>query len=103
MHRIQATVTTPKATAYMAQLGKHFGHKIKVEQVGDATVFYFAFGTGEADVSGDQLTLTALAETHESMAKLARVMGSHLERFAFRENLTLVWPEDKTSEESEKS
>ncbi|MGB0902456.1 DUF2218 domain-containing protein [Halocynthiibacter sp.] len=103
MHHIQTTVTTPKAAAYVAQLAKHFSHKIEVEQNGDLTVFHFSFGTGQIDISGDQLTLTAAAETPDQMAKLAHVMGSHLERFAFRENLSLVWPEHVTTTESEKS
>ena len=103
MHHIQTTVATPKAAAYVAQLAKHFAHKIEVEQNGDLTVFHFSFGTGQADVSDGQLTLTAVAETPDQMTKLAHVLGSHLERFAFRENLSLVWPKDVTIVESEKS
>ena len=100
-HSIQKTIETPKAAAYAAQLGKHFGHKIEVDHLEDAIVFHFAFGTGRADVDGDLLTLTASAATAEQMHKLAQVLGSHLERFAFRENLQLGWPDPVTSIDGE--
>lgn len=102
-HSIRKTVETPKAAAYATQLGKHFGHRVGVEQIESWVIFHFPFGTGKVEVNGDLLTLTASAETTEHMHKVATVLGSHLERFAFRENLKLGWPEPVTSIDGETS
>lgn len=102
-HSIRKTIKTPKAAIYATQLSKHFGHKIKVEELENSVVFHFAFGIGQADVDGDLLTLSAAADSLEHMQKLAHVLGSHLERFAFRENLQLDWPSPTANIEGETS
>lgn len=102
-HSIRKTVKTPKAAAYATQLSKHFGHKVDVEQIESGAIFHFSFGTGTAEVNGELLTLTATAETTEHLHKVATVLGAHLERFAFRENLQLGWPEPVTSIDGETS
>ncbi|MCG7574865.1 DUF2218 domain-containing protein [Phaeobacter sp. CNT1-3] len=96
-HSIQKTIETPKAKAYASQLGKHFSHKIRVECFGNSMVFHFSQGIGRVDVNGDRLTMTASACNPEQMHSLAHVLGAHLERFAFRENLQLGWAKPSTT------
>lgn len=84
-------VATAKASGYLQQLCKHFGHKIEVEFTPDAGSISFDFGRSELSASPLELTMHALAETQEDLARLKKVMSSHLERFAFRENLQLNW------------
>lgn len=86
-------LSTPKADGYVEQLSKHFGHKINVERQTDEVVFHFSAGTARAQAEGDILRLSAQAETFEQLQKLQEILGSHLERFAFREDLRVIWPE----------
>jgi hypothetical protein len=90
----KTTLSTAKASGYVAQLGKHFGHKIEVEQTSDGTVFHFSAGTARAQAQGDLLHLSAQADTAENLHKVETILGSHLERFAFREDLRVAWPEN---------
>lgn len=89
----KTTVSTPKAAGYVAQLAKHFGHKIDVEQKAGAVVFHFSAGTAQARADGKLLQLNAEAETFEHLHEVEQILGSHLERFAFREDLRVIWPE----------
>ena len=89
----QTTLITSKADGYVAQLAKHFGHKIVVEQRADAVVFHFSAGTARAQAEGDLLRLSVQAETLEQLQEVEQILGSHLERFAFREDLRVIWSE----------
>lgn len=86
-------LSTPKADGYVAQLAKHFGHKINVEQQADAAVFHFSAGTAWTQAEGDQLRLSVEADTLEQLQEVEEIFSSHLERFAFREDLRVVWPD----------
>lgn len=96
-YRLETEVTTPKAAGYATQLGKHFGHKIPVETEGGETRIRFGFGLGLAIAEGDRLRLVAEAESDDDARKVAGILGSHLERFAFRENLSVAWPDTPTT------
>lgn len=85
-------VQTPKATGYLGQLCNHFGHKISVDRSEDTAVFHFADGLVTAQADGNTLVFDAQAETSAQLEKIEQIIGSHLERFAFRENLTVTWP-----------
>lgn len=85
-------LTTPKAENYVLQLSKHFGHKITVEDHDGVAVFFFKDGQGRASAEGETLTLTVVSDTAEQRQNVERILGSHLERFAFREDLRVVWP-----------
>lgn len=94
-------VATPKASGYLAQLSKHFGHKIDVLQTADETIFTFSDGRVSAHVKDDALVFAASAETDTQLRKVEQIIGSHLERFAFRENLVVTWPKAATTENGE--
>jgi len=87
----QATVATEKPVPYMRQLCKHFGHKI--DAAFDETSGFINFDAGRCDLrAGDgELYLTVTAETEEKRERLRNVVGSHLERFGKRDELSVTW------------
>jgi hypothetical protein len=87
----QATVATEKPVPYMRQLCKHFGHK--VDAAFDDDSGYIDFEAGRCDLrAGDgELYLTVSAESEEGRERLRNVVGSHLERFGKRDELSVSW------------
>jgi DNA-binding PadR family transcriptional regulator len=86
-----ATAETPKAASYAAQLCKHFGHKTEAHFEDGRGEVVFPFGRLSLEVDGDRLTLTARAADAEMLPRVEEVTTSHLQRFAFREDLSLDW------------
>ena len=86
-----ATVVTPKAAGYAAQLCKHFGHKVPARFEGSDGEVAFPGGTCRLHVEGDALTMTVTGADAAAVARLEEVVGSHLVRFAFREELAVDW------------
>ena len=86
-----ATVATPKAASYVAQLCKHFAHKVPAEHEGNDGRVSFAAGTCRMHADGERLVLTVEAATPEGVAQVEGVVASHLVRFAFREALVVEW------------
>ena len=91
--RSTTTVETPKASVYLKQLCRHFGHRVETTFDDHDGRISFAFGECELRASGDGLELTAIAESREARERVESVVGSHLERCAFREELRVTWPE----------
>jgi uncharacterized protein len=87
----QADVATDKPVPYMRQLCKHFGHK--VDAAFDDHSGYIQFELGRCDLrAGDgELHLTVSADDEESRERLRNVVGSHLERFGRRDELSVTW------------
>ncbi len=86
-----ADVHTEMASRYLQQLCKHFGHKIPAEFTPEAGTIRFPFGTCALTASGDVLALDVSAATAEDLERMRGVIGSHLERFAFRDTPTIAW------------
>jgi len=88
----RAAVETPRPVAYMRQLCKHFGHKTHADY-GETTGFIeLAAGRCELDATApDVLVLTAIASDDDRLATVERVIGSHLERFGRRDQLSVSW------------
>ena len=86
-----ASFTTEKASQYLQTLCKHFGHKLKAEFTPDKGLIEFPFGNCELAADATTLNMTASAETSENLERLHTVMANHLARFAFREELNLIW------------
>lgn len=87
----QADVATDKPVPYMRQLCKHFGHK--VDAAFDDDSGYIQFESGRCDLrAGDgELHLTVSADDEENRERLRNVVGSHLERFGRRDELSVSW------------
>ena len=85
------TIKTQKASGYLQQLCKHFSHKIEVKFDAQAGWIEFAFGRAELRADENVLTLVANSQNPDSLDKLKKVLASHFERFAFREDLKIKW------------
>ncbi len=91
--RSHANVTTDKPVAYMRQLCKHFGHKVDASFGDDSGYIQFEFGRCELHAKAGTLTLDVRAADGESHERMERVIGSHLERFGRRDELSVAWQE----------
>lgn len=95
-HRAEARVVTAHASRYLQQLCKHFAHKLP-ETTFDPTKgrLPFPFGVCDLDTVATPdalaLVLRLTADTAEDLERLQSVVASHLERFAFREELAVAW------------
>jgi hypothetical protein len=87
----EARVSTPKSAVYMKQLCRHFGHKIPAEFSDTDGRIEFEFGTCEFSADRDVLVMRAVANDEESVARVEQVIGSHLERFAHRDPVSVTW------------
>lgn len=88
---VKTTFKTEQAQRYLGTLCKHFGHKVPVELVGNTGRIELPFGQCELSANDDALDMKVSAETKADLDKVAQVIASHLERFAFRENPQIEW------------
>jgi uncharacterized protein len=86
-----ADVATDKPVAYMRQLCKHFGHKVDASFGEDSGYIQFEFGRCELHATDGTLRLEVTAPDEESHERMERVVGSHLERFGRRDELSVAW------------
>jgi hypothetical protein len=88
MNQSISYIQTAKADSYLRQLCRHFGHKVPVEFDNQQGLISLPFGTCDLQARAGALTMTVWGDDIE---KLEQVIGSHLERFAFRESLDVTW------------
>ena len=86
-----AWVTTESPARYIGRLCKHFAHKIPVAFDEQQGRIEFAFGLASLQAEAQGLRLRVEAATGEDLQRLQEVVGSHFERFAWQEALTLDW------------
>lgn len=90
-----AVVVTEKPTPYMKQLCKHFGHKLDARFTEDDGEIVFEMGTCKLDATRpDALVLHAISDDDAGLDGLQSVIGSHLERFGKRDELSVGWTRD---------
>jgi uncharacterized protein len=87
----QATVSTEKPVPYMRQLCKHFGHKVDAVFTDDSGYINFEAGRCDLRAGDGELFLTVTADSEENRERLRNVVGSHLERFGRRDELSVSW------------
>lgn len=90
-----AEVPTEHAVRYMTQLGKHWSHSLAVDLAGDTASITFPADARGADwPAAAVITLRATDRALEcridasaagQLEGLKKALGSHLDRFAFRE------------------
>ena len=92
---IIARYATPKASQYLQQLCKHFGHKVPAtfnETHGEVEL---PLGRCVLDAADGVLTMACIAKEPEGEVRLVKVVAVHLERFAWKDGaLNLVWERD---------
>ncbi len=83
---------TQNASRYIAQLCKHFAHKVEVdysEMRGGAAL---PPGPAVMEARDGALHFDVRAETEEGLMRAKFIIEDHIKRFAFRENLSnLNW------------
>jgi len=90
-HVSVARVPTKSALRYLGQLCKHFGHKIPASLEGDHGWIAFEFGRCHLAANDEELSLHNMAASPDGLQRLEQVIASHLQRFAFREELVVTW------------
>ncbi len=86
-----AQVATDASARYAKQLASHFGHKIIVETTEDGYALTFQSFSAVLVPKADHLLLTATAADAEALTNAQNVLGSHLERFGARNELSVQW------------
>jgi len=87
----RADVATDAPARYAKQLVAHLGRRVEFTIDGDTSTAEFGGATGTVVVGDGVLTLRAEAPDAESLARVQHVLGSHLERFGQRNELTVSW------------
>jgi hypothetical protein len=89
----EARVPTAVPRRYLAQLCKHFQHKLPVTLDEGHGRIEFPAGSCELDAAADAgiLLMRVVASDEAALAKLEDVVARHLERFAFREEPEVRW------------
>lgn len=86
-----ATFKSERAGRYMTALCHHFGRKVDTNCEETSGWVQFPFGRCDMVVEDQELTLTAQAQDEDRLEQVVRIVTSHLDRFAFRENPELTW------------
>ncbi|MER5943660.1 DUF2218 domain-containing protein [Streptomyces sp. NPDC001928] len=89
-----ARVATDAAPRYAKQLASHFGRKIPVEEIpGGGHRLTFQSTDVVLETLDDHLLITVTAPDAAAVTAIRDVVGSHLERFGRRGELSVVWDE----------
>lgn len=99
----QANVPTNMARRYLTQLCKHFQHRLPVMLDDWHGRIEFPAGLCELDGAtiGGVLQMRVTAPDEASLARLEDVVGRHLERFAFRDELKVRWTRSESGRDAD--
>ncbi|MHA3976792.1 DUF2218 domain-containing protein [Halovulum sp. GXIMD14794] len=84
---LTTSIATSNGSRYLQQLCKHFAHKIETSFTPEQGVCRFDFCEARMTADGVGLTITVVGDSVEGVDRGKAVIWSHLERFAFREDL----------------
>ena len=90
-----AEVATDTPERYAKQLISHLGRRLTWETVGDTSRAAIGAGVGTVAAGEGVLTLRAEAPDAKTLARIQQVLGSHLERFGQRNELSLTWEREQ--------
>lgn len=80
-----AHVPTAHASKYVAQLCKHWSHKLDVDVAEERGIVRFESAVATLTPRPEELAVTILANDEPTVERLQDVVARHLDRFAFRE------------------
>jgi uncharacterized protein len=89
--RARATVETEHAARLARQMGRHFGHKVKVETDGDDVRVSIPAGEFSLRPEEGRLQVEAAAEDAAGLERVQAVSADHLMRFARPEPIDITW------------
>jgi len=87
-----AKIETAHAGKYLVQLAKHWSHRFP-DLTWNDTRAEIPFPTGNCVFTSKEnvLTIVLAVSDEETASRLEDVVAEHLNRFAFRESLDIVW------------
>ena len=91
MIRAQATVHTKHAGRLARQMGRHFGHKVRVDTDGGDVRVWIPTGTFRLRPDGDRLRVEAAADDAAGLEGVQSVVADHLMRFGRPEAIEVGW------------
>lgn len=95
MQTVKGTMATDRPERYAKQLAGHWARKGTTEEADDATII--RFDSGQRVVMRPMpgmLEIEASVPDDEDPLRFAEVVKNHLERFAQRDELNVVWQAD---------
>jgi len=87
----EARVPTTVPRRFLAQLCKHFAHRLPVTLTEDHGRIEFPAGVCLLDAEAETLVLRVTSDDEAALAGLQDVVARHLERFAFRDKPEVRW------------
>ncbi|WP_027897491.1 DUF2218 domain-containing protein [Zestomonas thermotolerans] len=84
-------VATATPARYIARLCRHFAHRLPVQFDDCHGRIQFDFGLCLLQADDRGLALRVDAPDGQALAKLKHIVGTHFERFAWRDQLNLEW------------
>lgn len=87
----EARVATTRGPRYLGQLCKHFAHRVPATHAETQGRLEFPWGVCALEATSDLPILRAEAKDTPSLGQVEEVVGSHLERFAFRDKPEVRW------------
>ncbi|MES0812669.1 DUF2218 domain-containing protein [Roseibium sp. SCPC15] len=88
---VTTTAHTASASKYLQQLCKHFAHKVPATWDATSGEVSFPFGFCRMEATDSCLMIRCETDEDQKMVRMKGVIDSHIERFAWREELKLQW------------
>jgi hypothetical protein len=79
------------ASRYLQQLCKHFAHKVAVSYTPEYGQADMPTGPCTMHATDGVLHITCQSDSAEGLEKMQQVIDTHLQKFAWREGLDVVW------------
>jgi uncharacterized protein len=86
-----ASVATATPERYAKQLASHLGRRSEIREEADGIRIVLTVGSCLVRADGDTLELVATAAGPDELDVVTGVVGSHLERFGQRNELSVAW------------
>ncbi len=94
MHVAEAQVRSDRASRYLVQLCKHFAHKTTADYDEVRGRVDFHPGLCVMHATENWLTLRCEALSAPDLHRVKDIVADHLVRFAWQEELAVVWNDD---------
>jgi len=91
MFVIETRVPTEHASKYIAQLCKHFKHKVPADYDDVSGMVDFQPGKCSLTAERDGLLMRCESEEESNLGRLKFILEDHLQRFAWREKPVIEW------------
>lgn len=92
----ETLIETTKGSKYLKWLCGHFKLKVPAEYDETQGTVQFPFGHCEMQASPDTLFIRVSADDAEALERVKEVVGGHLQRFAHKDAVRVVWSDQVT-------